>query len=135
MLAISTQQLVCCKVTSLLTIVLCGDPALTHMMHRIADILLDPSFQEVQTTFCQKHCHKFEVRSLSDLLEQACAGHQHSAWLVQDADENKLFYTEIFQEYQAVVERSLEQRLSAAIPNFSMDIFIAVSMCALICSG
>ncbi|KAL3133711.1 ADP-ribosylation factor-like protein 2-binding protein [Trebouxia sp. C0010 RCD-2024] len=68
----------------------------------LQDILLDPSFQEVQTAFCQKHCHKFE-----------------------DADENKLFYTQVFQEYQAVVERSLEQRLSAAIPNFSMDTFIA----------
>ena len=49
--------------------------------------------------------------------------------LLQDADENKLIYTDIFQEYQAVVERSLEQRLAAAIPNFSMDTFIEVGTC------
>lgn len=47
---------------------------------------------------------------------------------MQDADENKLCYTQVFQDYQAVVERSLEQRLSAAIPDFSMDTFIAVRL-------
>ena len=44
----------------------------------------------------------------------------------QDVDENKLSYTDTFHEYQAVVERNLEQRLSAAIPDFSMDSFIQV---------
>ena len=51
--------------------------------------------------------------------------------MLQDADENKLFYTDIFHDYQKVVEGSLEQRLSAAIPNFDMDTFIMVSMCAI----
>jgi len=44
----------------------------------------------------------------------------------QDAEENKLSYTEVFHEYQAVVEKDLEQRLSAAIPDFSMESFIEV---------
>lgn len=35
-------------------------------------------------------------------------------------------HTEVFQEYQAVVEKDLEQRLSAAIPDFSMESFIEV---------
>ena len=29
------------------------------------DVLLDPGFEAVQSTFCQKHCHDFEVRPIS----------------------------------------------------------------------
>ena len=45
---------------------------------------------------------------------------------MQDDEENKLYYTDIFHEYQAVVEANLEQRLAAAIPCFSMENFIGV---------
>ena len=55
-------------------------------------------------------------------------GASQALWtLLQDADENKLVYTDIFRDYQVVVERGLEQRLSACIPDFSMDTFIQVS--------
>lgn len=66
-------------------------------------------------------------------FKKVCPGHVHFASLLQDADENKLFYTDIFHDYQQVVEGSLEQRLSAAIPNFSMDTFITVGNCAITC--
>lgn len=38
---------------------------LNHLSVLYADVLLDPSFEEVQRSFCQKHCHKFEVCLLS----------------------------------------------------------------------
>ncbi len=55
------------------------------------------------------------------------------ASVCQDAEENKLSYTEVFHEYQAVVERNLEQRLSAAIPGFCMETFIQVGCMAFSC--
>lgn len=35
--------------------------ALHHCIVVIADILLDPTFEQVQTVFCKKHCQSFEV--------------------------------------------------------------------------
>ena len=62
-LANSTQQLVCCKVTSTPSLVVVGHLRLRSQLSLLhADILLDPSFEEVQRSFCERHCHKFEVR-------------------------------------------------------------------------
>lgn len=42
---------------------------------------------------------------------------------LQDTAENKLCYTELFQQYCSLVEGTIEAALSAAVPGFSMDEF------------
>lgn len=41
----------------------------------------------------------------------------------QDTDENKLCYTQVFQEYCELLERTIITALTAAVPGFSLDVF------------
>lgn len=67
-------------------------------------MFLDPTFSTAQQNFISTHCHHFT-----------------------SADENKLIYTELFQQYVDLLEKMIEQKLTSAIPNFSMQEFL--SMC------
>lgn len=68
------------------------------MVGILQDILIDPQFVEMQSTFCEAHCESFE-----------------------DATENKLIYTSVFNQYSTMIENFLERRLSERIEHFSMD--------------
>ena len=62
------------------------------MVGAIQDLLLDPSFVELQESFASRHCDTFE-----------------------DTPENKLCYTEIFNEWQNLIESFIEKRVSEEI--------------------
>ena len=67
----------------------------------IEEILIDADFQAIQDRFCAKHCDVFE-----------------------DASENKLEYTRIFDAYVELIEGFLERRLVKLIDDFDMDTFM-----------
>jgi len=69
----------------------------------LEDILLGDEFNGVQKGFLDAHCSKFS-----------------------DAEENKVEYTDLFQEYTALIEKTLDAQLQARIPGFSMKAFEAV---------
>jgi ADP-ribosylation factor 2-binding protein len=66
----------------------------------LEEVLLDPSFEAIKKKFCEEHCGIFD-----------------------DKDENKIEYTEIFQRYTALIESTLDQKLTEKVPNFSMKRF------------
>ena len=68
----------------------------------IEDIVIDPVFQEMQTSFMDKYCHEFE-----------------------DCEEYKLSYTPIFNEYVNMLEKFIEGELNRRIPGFIMEKFMA----------
>ena len=53
---------------------------------------MEDDFSDAQNNFCMKHCHKFD-----------------------DNDENKLIYTEIFENYTHLLENMLDTKLRAKI--------------------
>ncbi|TPX59838.1 hypothetical protein PhCBS80983_g02250 [Powellomyces hirtus] len=67
----------------------------------LEDMLMDPYFNELHDSYLSKHCKEFT-----------------------DDEENKLVYTEIFQEYVKLVERFIEKRLRARLEWFSMAAFL-----------
>ncbi|KDO25170.1 hypothetical protein SPRG_09444 [Saprolegnia parasitica CBS 223.65] len=71
---------------------------LDEAMGVIQDVLIDPSFVQMQNDFCETHCDCFD-----------------------DASENKLIYMDLFREYTNLIENFLEARLKEAIDDFSMD--------------
>eukprot|EP01041_Mallomonas_annulata_P002739 gene2739-5394_t len=66
----------------------------------LEEVILDEEFNIQQTEYCDRHCDIFE-----------------------DNDENKLEYTDIFQEYTSFIERIIESNLTEKIPDFSMQKF------------
>lgn len=66
----------------------------------LESVLLDDSFTAVQNAFYEKYYAIFE-----------------------DKEENKIEYTSIFEEYTALVEKTLEERLNLLIPGFKMSRF------------
>ncbi|XP_076803313.1 ADP-ribosylation factor-like protein 2-binding protein [Clavelina lepadiformis] len=66
----------------------------------IEDIIMSEEFQIIQRSFMDKYYLQFE-----------------------DTEENKFIYTDIFQEYGAIIERYLEEQLRLRIPEFSMSKF------------
>lgn len=62
------------------------------MVGAIQNLLLDPSFVELQEGFASRHCDTFE-----------------------DTPENKLCYTQIFDEWQNLIESFIEKRVSEEI--------------------
>ncbi len=46
--------------------------------------------------------------------------------VLQDSDENKLVYTELFERYCTLLESNLDAALSAAVPGFDMGGFIGM---------
>ncbi len=61
----------------------------------IEEILMDPSFSNLQDNFCNKHCDKFD-----------------------DTEESKIIYTTLFQEYTRIIETALNDKLKARIEVF-----------------
>ena len=63
----------------------------------IEDILMDDNFMKIYNDFMERHWSKFD-----------------------DSEENKLFYIDIFKEYQDTVEKYLEGELVKKIEGFDM---------------
>eukprot|EP00742_Colponemidia_sp_Colp-10_P003545 GILJ01003776.1.p1 GENE.GILJ01003776.1~~GILJ01003776.1.p1 ORF type:complete len:217 (-),score=53.71 GILJ01003776.1:139-735(-) len=68
------------------------------MIGALEDIVVDRAFQTMQASFFNTNCHHFE-----------------------DADENKLIYMDIFQNYTQTIEGYLEQRLKESVEGFVME--------------
>merc|ERR1712023_320558 len=67
------------------------------------EIIMSDKFAELQNGFGQKHYHQFE-----------------------DTDENKLIYTELFEQYSESIEKFIDQELTATVENFSMERFFTL---------
>jgi len=81
------------------------DDAFDLIVGALEDIMMDPEFQELQSSFAAEHCAHFDA-----------------------TDENKLVYTEIFAKYTELIEGFLEQRLKQTIQDFSMPSFMEMLM-------
>ncbi|KAK7891149.1 hypothetical protein WMY93_023112 [Mugilogobius chulae] len=71
----------------------------------IEDIIVEDEFQQLQQGFMEKYYSEFD-----------------------DSDENKLLYTQIFNDYVDLLEKHLEQQLTERIPDFNMNAFIQLLM-------
>ena len=69
----------------------------------IESILIDPEFSQLQRSYCLKHCSKFDA-----------------------TEENKLCYTDIFDDYTELLESNIESRLCKMIPGFQLSKFAAM---------
>ncbi len=63
---------------------------------------------------------RFPTITACQTLLKHCATHVHA---LQDSDENKLIYTDLFARYTSLVESTIESRLKEAVPGFSMAEF------------
>uniref|UniRef100_A0A8C5TZC2 ADP-ribosylation factor-like protein 2-binding protein n=1 Tax=Malurus cyaneus samueli TaxID=2593467 RepID=A0A8C5TZC2_9PASS len=66
----------------------------------LEDIIMDDDFQLIQRNFLEKHYHEFD-----------------------DSEENKLIYTDIFNEYISLIEKYIEEKLLDRIRGFDMVAF------------
>lgn len=69
----------------------------------LQDLVMDASFEERQGAFGRAHCHHFE-----------------------DTDENKLVYMQLFEQYNSVLEKTIDEHLRATVDGFSMDEFVGM---------
>lgn len=69
----------------------------------LEDIIMEPEFARRQAEFFRRHSVHFD-----------------------DSEENKLIYTQLFEEYHTQLERVIESRLCAAVPGFSMSEFMGM---------
>ncbi|CAK9024434.1 Stearoyl-CoA desaturase (Acyl-CoA desaturase) (Delta(9)-desaturase) (Delta-9 desaturase) (Fatty acid desaturase) [Durusdinium trenchii] len=76
------------------------DNEFDEIVGALEEIIMDPRFVKLQSEFCRRHCNRFHKD-----------------------DENKLEYTDIFNEYTQTIETYLESRLKRCIPGFRMDKF------------
>mmetsp|Transcript_22040 Transcript_22040/g.26029 ORF Transcript_22040/g.26029 Transcript_22040/m.26029 type:complete len:184 (-) Transcript_22040:92-643(-) len=76
------------------------DALFDDIVGALQNILLDESFVNLQTSFCERNCDEFD-----------------------DTDENKLSYTGIFEEYCSVIEAFLEENVKREIKEFSLSSF------------
>jgi len=67
----------------------------------LQDFMMDPDFEASQSTFCRAHCSHFE-----------------------ESEENKLVYTELFEQYTTMLEKAIDDRLTEQVEDFSMGEFI-----------
>eukprot|EP01039_Chlorochromonas_danica_P010285 gene10285-11382_t len=63
----------------------------------LEEVVMDDRFQELQNSFCEKHCEKFE-----------------------ESKENRLEYTAIFNDYCDLIEKMIEDKLKEKIPGYSI---------------
>ncbi|GMH59268.1 hypothetical protein TrRE_jg2560 [Triparma retinervis] len=66
----------------------------------LENVLMDEDFNDMQSSFCFKHCGVFE-----------------------DTEESKLVYTSLFSEYTELIEGYIIERLTSEVPSFTMDAF------------
>eukprot|EP01001_Neometanema_parovale_P012371 NODE_8663_length_689_cov_24.681979_g8405_i0.p1 GENE.NODE_8663_length_689_cov_24.681979_g8405_i0~~NODE_8663_length_689_cov_24.681979_g8405_i0.p1 ORF type:complete len:183 (+),score=43.38 NODE_8663_length_689_cov_24.681979_g8405_i0:56-604(+) len=78
-----------------------GDENFDMVVGALEEILMDGEFNAKHERFLEANCADFT-----------------------DASENKLAYTTVFKAYNDEIENYLEQRLTAAIPGFSMEAFM-----------
>eukprot|EP00275_Glaucocystis_incrassata_P002323 EC125226.1.p1 GENE.EC125226.1~~EC125226.1.p1 ORF type:complete len:258 (+),score=48.00 EC125226.1:93-776(+) len=78
-----------------------ADQKFDTIVGALEDILVDAELSAMQSAFLSQHCSQFD-----------------------DAEENKLIYTQVFAEYTLLVEGFLERRLIKAVPDFSMSEFL-----------
>jgi ADP-ribosylation factor 2-binding protein len=76
--------------------------AFSLILQELEVMLMDEAFNERVDAFAEEHCHEFE-----------------------DSDENKLIYTALFNDYSAMVETFIEERLGASVQSFDMAGFCA----------
>lgn len=76
------------------------DNEFDNIMGHVEDVLVDDSFSLVQNKFCNENCDVFE-----------------------EAEENKIVYTEVFNKYVALIEITLEGKLKQKIPGFDIKKF------------
>ena len=76
--------------------------AFSRILQELEVMLMDEEFNERVDAFAEEHCHEFE-----------------------DSDENKLIYTTLFNDYSAMVETFIEERLGASVQSFDMAGFCA----------
>lgn len=102
---------------------------------KLEELIMDPTFESIQSEFCRKHCTEprpparpcatcpsplmdFWARCLHP-PPTPTTGHEF-----EEDDENKLVYTQLFSEYQGMLEGILEQTLTAGVPGFDMMAFM-----------
>jgi len=78
-----------------------AETAFDRIVGAIEDIVIDDQFQDLQTDLLEKHFHHFD-----------------------NSEENKLIYTDIFNEYTVEIEKYIEAALVQKVPDFHMDIFL-----------
>ncbi|XP_066595885.1 ADP-ribosylation factor-like protein 2-binding protein [Prorops nasuta] len=76
-------------------------PSFDEIIGHIEDLLLREEFQTIQQKFLENYWNIFEP-----------------------ADENKLVYTEIFNEYNKAIETCIESYLKQVIPQFTMNLLL-----------
>ncbi|XP_026668901.1 ADP-ribosylation factor-like protein 2-binding protein isoform X2 [Ceratina calcarata] len=77
------------------------DKAFDEIIGHVEDILIEDEFYELQRKFLETYWDVFEP-----------------------VEENKLIYTDIFNEYSKVVENYIVNHLRRIIPNFNIDKFL-----------
>lgn len=77
-----------------------SDKEFHSIVGHIEDILMEDKFLELHNSFMEKYWREFE-----------------------ENEENKFIYTDIFKEYQATIEKYIEQELTKKITNFDMVAF------------
>lgn len=79
------------------------DNKFDEIVGALEDLLISPEFEEVQSNFGRAHCNVFE-----------------------ESGENKLVYTQIFEEYSNLLEDAISTHLSAAVEGFDMMEFVGM---------
>ncbi|EDV29039.1 uncharacterized protein TRIADDRAFT_52525 [Trichoplax adhaerens] len=78
------------------------DAKFDTIIGHLEDIIMDEDeFQQMESDFMEKYYMEFE-----------------------NTEENKLIYTDIFNEYVSTIEKYTEESLRARMPNFSMKEFM-----------
>ncbi|XP_044751018.1 ADP-ribosylation factor-like protein 2-binding protein [Coccinella septempunctata] len=77
-----------------------SDGYFATVIGNIEDVIMEDDFSKLLTSFMDKHWREFE-----------------------DAEENKLIYTDIFKEYLETIEKYIEEKLRKNIAGFDMNIF------------
>lgn len=72
----------------------------------IEDIVIDDGFQELQNDILEKYFHHFDVGILTVYFYVKI-----KAIVFQSSEENKLIYTNIYNEYTAEIEKYIETEL------------------------
>lgn len=67
----------------------------------LEEIIMEDEFEDQKNAFCKEHCKHFE-----------------------DTDENKLIYTQLFEQYTHMIETAIEQKLDSSVEGFDMQEFM-----------
>ena len=126
-----------------------AETAFDQIVGAIEDIVVDDRFQDLQTDLLEKHFHHFDVSTRVVILKKCNHTYKYNIcqtmWikitlLSKSSEENKLIYTDIFNEYTVEIEKYIEAALVQVyfycvsaifidiklqkMPNFHMDAFL-----------